>query len=224
MSHLRETPWDKRNFNMNTYELTRADEATLRETDRSKGHFTLKTQPFENPRPFLEHGFYYVDTLIEPVCKKENLTVFEQEGISLSKDYDRDMILEIAQEVFTNGRFHRDFNIPDWQADKRYMNWVGDLMNDGKIIALKYGQGTAGFYGFDDEKVLLLGIREEYRSKGLAKGFTSLACKEQFQSGYSELRTSISAANVASLNLFYALGFRLRSTVDVYHKLNGEVV
>lgn len=224
MNHLRETPWDKRNFNINTYELTSATEEALRETDRLTGHFTLKARPLENSEPFLRHGFYYVDTLIEPVCKKENLTMFEENGVRLSRDYDRKRILDIAEDVFTHGRFHRDFNIPDRMADKRYMNWVNDLLDSGKIMALTYDHDTAGFYGFEEDKVLLLGMREEYRSRGLAKAFTSLACKEQFQSGYDELRTSISAANVASLNLFYALGFRLRNTVDVYHKLNGEVV
>ncbi|WP_010532059.1 GNAT family N-acetyltransferase [Lentibacillus jeotgali] len=224
MTYLRETPWDKRNFNINTYELMSTNEEALRETDENKGHYTLKVGPLENPEPFLRHGFYYVDTLIEPVCKKENLTLFEKEELSLSRTYDRDAILAIAEEAFVHGRFHRDFNIPDSLADKRYMNWVNDLLDAGKIIALKYGDDTAGFYGFDNDKVLLLGIREEYRSRGLAKAYTSLACQDQFQAGYDELKTSISAANVASLNLFYALGFRLRNTIDVYHKLNGEVL
>ncbi|SFB33047.1 L-amino acid N-acyltransferase YncA [Lentibacillus halodurans] len=223
MNHLQETPWDKRNFNINTYELTNTTEEALQETDRHKGHYTIKVTPLENPEPLLRHGFYYVDTLIEPVCRKKDLNLFSEKGISLSNTYDNDEILEIAEEAFMHGRFHRDFNIPDVMADKRYMNWVSDLQENGQIIALQYGNDTAGFYGFTGDKVLLLGIREEYRSRGLAKVFTSLACKEQFQAGYDELRTSISAANVASLNLFYALGFRLRNTVDVYHKLNGEV-
>ncbi|SFE22211.1 Acetyltransferase (GNAT) family protein [Lentibacillus persicus] len=223
MTHLRETPWDKRNFNINTYEVLTTDDEALQETDQNEGHYTLKVRPLENPKPLLDHGFYYVDTLIEPVCKKDNLTRFSAEHASLSKAYDPEEILKIASEVFVHGRFHRDFNIPNSLADKRYMNWVNDLINDEKIIALNYDNDTAGFYGLDGDKVLLLGMREEYRSRGLAKAFTSMACSEQLKSGYDELRTSISAANVASLNLFYALGFRLKNTVDVYHKLNGEV-
>ncbi|WP_237049316.1 GNAT family N-acetyltransferase [Lentibacillus amyloliquefaciens] len=223
MTHLRETPWDKRNFNINTYEMLTTDEEALKETEQHEGHYTIKISPLENTKPLLDHGFYYVDTLIEPVCKKDNLTLFHEDHTSLSTNYNPDEILEIAEEVFTHGRFHRDFNIPDSMADTRYMNWVNDLIESGKIIALNYDNDTAGFYGFESDKVLLLGMREEYRSRGLAKAFTSMACKEQLKSGYDELYTSISAANVASLNLFYALGFRLKNTVDVYHKLNGEV-
>lgn len=223
MKHLRETPWDKRNFNINTYELTDASEEALRETDHYKGHFTIKINPLDNHEPLLRHGFYYVDTLIEPVCKRENLQVFQDHHVRIAKSYDPDEVLNIAEEAFTHGRFHRDFNIPDAMADNRYMNWVGDLQESDGIFALKYDGDTAGFYGFADDKVLLLGIRKDYRSKGLAKTFTSLACEEQFKFGYDALKTSISAANVASLNLFYALGFRLRSSLDVYHKLNVDV-
>ncbi|QKY71686.1 N-acetyltransferase [Lentibacillus sp. CBA3610] len=222
MTHLRETPWDKRNFNINTYEVTSTDEEALRETDQFAGHYTIKVNPLENPKTLLQHGFYYVDTLIEPICKKENLKLFEASDINLSKTYDPEEVLKIAEESM-HGRFHRDFNIPDSMADKRYVNWVNDLHQSGKIIALYYQNDLAGYYGFDQNKVLLLGIHKEYRSRGLTKAFTSLACKEQLASGYDELKTSISAVNVASLNLFNALGFRLKSTVDVYHKLNGEV-
>ncbi|MFD1362109.1 GNAT family N-acetyltransferase [Lentibacillus salinarum] len=224
MKHLRETPWDRRNFNINTYELTSASDEALRETAQYKGHFTIKVNPLDSHEPLLRHGFYYVDTLIKPGCKKDHLQVFPDNHVHITKSYDPDEILIIAEEAFTHGRFHRDFNIPDAMADKRYMNWVGDLQANGGIFALKYNDDTAGFYGFADDKVLLLGLRDEFRSRGLAKAFTSMACWEQFESaGYDELTTSISAANVASLNLFYALGFRLRNTVDVYHKLNVEV-
>lgn len=120
-----------------------------------------------------------------------------------------------------HGRFHRDFNIPTSMADLRYRNWVKDLQEKDLIFALYYRGDLAGFYAYENDKVLLLGIKKAYRNKGLAKAFTSLGCHEQFNLGYNQLKTSISAANLTSLNLFYALGFRLAGCVDVYHKLNG---
>src|SRR5699024_1695672 len=89
------------------------------------------------------------------------------------------------------------------------------------VFSLLYKGETAGFYAFDKNKVLLLGIKKEFQGKGLTKSFASKGCEWQFDLGYDELYTSISPANVASLNLFISLGFRLRKTVDVYHKLNG---
>ncbi|MFG6147777.1 GNAT family N-acetyltransferase [Halobacillus sp. B23F22_1] len=224
LHYLRPTPWDVRNFHIDTFEVMSLEEDALKQTDEREGHYTIKIDPFDNPKPLLEHGFYYVDTLIEPVCRQGNLNMFDQEGTTISTDFDRASILTIAEETFAHGRFHRDFNIPNEQADKRYMNWVSDLIDKKQIYALKCNEEIAGFYGFEKENVLLLGMSKNYRHKGLAKSFTSKACdKHMKESGLSELRTSISAANVASLNLFHTLGFRLESAKDIYHKLNRRL-
>ncbi|MBP1950512.1 GNAT family N-acetyltransferase [Virgibacillus litoralis] len=209
---------------MDTFEVTGTFEEALQETNKYDGHYTLKIGPLESPELLLKYNFYYMDTLIEPLCKKENLHLFDKDATSITKDYNPSEIILIAEESFKHGRFHRDFNIPNSMADTRYMNWVKDLQEKDQIFALMYEDDIAGFFAYEDDKVLLLGIKEEYRSRGLAKAFTSQGCAEQFKLGYNELRTSISAANVASLNLFYSLGFRLINTVDVYHKVTGPGV
>src|SRR5699024_3530269 len=84
---------------------------------------------------------------------------------------------QIAKDTFIHGRFHRDFNVPNSLADIRYMRWVEDLMEEKNLFALLYNGELAGFYGFDEDKVLLLGIKKEFQGMGLAKPFTSLGCK-----------------------------------------------
>lgn len=219
--YLQATPWDKRNFGIDTYEITSMHDVALESTNKIKGHFTIKVPPLENPRPLIQHGFYYMDTLIEPVCKKKDFILFEDSAITVSQDYHTESVFAIAQQVFVHGRFHRDFHIPNHLADLRYMNWVRDLHDRNEIFALYVHNKLAGFFGFSGNHVLLLGTKEEFRHKGLAKTMTSQCCKLLFDRGYEELRTSISAANVASLNLFYSLGFKSKNTIDVYHKLNG---
>ncbi len=220
-SYLNPTPWDKRTFKIDTYQLTDSVDKALEETNNTQGHFTLKIDPLTNPKNIIESGFYYMDSLTEPVCKKEDFQFFENDKIELSQDYQKSEILQIARDTFIHGRFHRDFNVPNALADTRYMRWVEDLMEEKNLYSLLYDGELAGFYGFDEDKVLLLGIKKEFQGRGLAKPFTSMGCKKQFEQGYSSLYTSISAANVASLNLFYSLGFKLKKTLDVYHKLNG---
>lgn len=223
-NYLEETPWDKRNFHIDTYQLTEASEDALKQTNEVEGHFTLKIDPLENTENLKKYGFYYVDTLTEPVCKRENLQIYQQEGIALSRDYIKADILKIAQESFKGGRFHRDFNIPSFMADRRYMNWVNDLIEKDLILALNYHEELAGFYAYEGDKVLLLGIKEQFRSKGLTKPFTSQGCKQQLEKeGTDLLITSISPSNLPSLNLFLSLGFKLKNTIDVYHKLNGSL-
>lgn len=219
--YLKPTPWDKRTFKIDTYELTDSHKEALEESERYQGHFTLKVDPLTNPREMIQHSFYYMDSLLEPVCQKEKFKPIERDGIELSQDYNKKEILQIAEDAFMHGRFHRDFNVPNHLADKRYMRWVEDLMEERNLFSLLYQGELAGFYGFRDDKVLLLGIKKKFQGKGLAKPFTSMGCERQFSNGYSTLYTSISAANVASLNLFATLGFKLKKTLDVYHKLNG---
>src|SRR5699024_4063401 len=125
---LRQTPWDKRTFRIDTYELTASHEEALKESNKYDGHFTFKVDPLENPKNIIEHGFYYMDSLIEPVCSKADFRLAEREGLELTQDYNKKEILKIAEESFIHGRFHRDFYVPNKLADIRYMRWVEDLM------------------------------------------------------------------------------------------------
>ncbi|WP_408006210.1 GNAT family N-acetyltransferase [Pseudalkalibacillus sp. A8] len=219
---LKETPWDKRNFGIDTYELTSSTEEALVQTDRIKGHFTLKVDPLQSSESLLKHGFYYTDTMIEPECSREKLKYFDQEDISISNEGDLEEITNIAEEAFTHGRFHRDFNIPSSLADLRYANWVRDLYEKDLVFFMLFKGEMAAFYAYENDKVLLIGVKKEFRQKGLTKYMVSKACHEQLNlGGYSHLKTSISAANLPSLNLFHSLGFKLTRTIDVYHKLNG---
>lgn len=225
LTYLKPTPWDKRNFYVETYQLSEYSEAALEETRETTGHFTIKVEPFANKERLMDYGFYYVDTLIEPVCRENQLLELNSEYINFSRDYSKEEILEIAEEAFKGGRFHRDFNIPDYMADRRYRNWVNDLIEKDLILALHVEGKTAGFFAYEDDHILLLAISKDFRGKGLARAFTSACVKEQFkQTGYDTLRTSISPSNPASLNVFISLGFRLKGSVDVYHKLNGSLL
>ncbi|MEI3606943.1 N-acetyltransferase [Pseudogracilibacillus sp. SE30717A] len=222
MNGLKPTPWDKRTFHIDTYEVIDINEDTLKLTDELEGHYTLKIDPLTNHQIVHEHGFYYVDSLIEPRCNRENLQLFHRNTVFLTNDYEPEKLLDIAATTFEHGRFHRDFNIPNKLADERYMRWVKDLIDEDCMYALVYDEKEVGFYGFKDDAVLLLSIDPAYQGAKLAKPFTSMAVKKQFQQGYDQLKTSISAANLKSLNLFLQLGFTLHKTVDVYHKLNSE--
>ncbi|WHX26642.1 N-acetyltransferase [Virgibacillus halodenitrificans] len=223
-TYLRPTPWDQRNFHIPTYELTSISEEALHQSNEHEGHFTLKIDPLANTELLNKYGFYYVDTLIEPVCHKSALKFTEKDGVELSYTYNKSEILRITAEAFQGGRFHRDYNIPNFMADKRYVNWVKDLIEENQIMALKYEGSTAGFYAYEGNKILLLGMDASYRGKGLAKPFLSKGASEHFSLiDEDELVTSISPSNLPSLNLFISTGFKLRNTVDVYHKLNGSL-
>ncbi|MGJ9457554.1 GNAT family N-acetyltransferase [Oceanobacillus sp. CF4.6] len=223
-NYLEPTPWDQRNFRVPTYQLREYSVESLQETQDTEGHFTVKVDPFADKENLKKFGFYYVNTLMEPVCNKEQLLVPKESKIRFAREYNNKDILDIAEEAFAGGRFHRDFNIPDDMADKRYRNWVNDLIQKDFILALYFDGRLAGFFAYENDHILLLAMHKKFRGKGLAKDFAGSCVQEQFRiTGYDTLRTSISPSNPASLNVFISLGFRLKGSIDVYHKLNGSL-
>lgn len=223
-TYLEPTPWDRRNFPVETYQLTEYSEAALKETDQVEGHFTVKVGSLEDTKLLHDYGFYYADTLIAPFCNKDRFLSERAEKVSFTESFDKDEILNIAEEAFQGGRYHRDFNIPNNMADQRYRNWVKDLIDQRLILAYKQNEKIVGFFAYKDNQILLLAMHKDYRGKGMATAFAGTCVKEQFErTGHTELKTSISPSNPASLNVFLGLGFRLGPATDVYHKLNGTI-
>ncbi|MFQ3543154.1 GNAT family N-acetyltransferase [Halobacillus rhizosphaerae] len=223
MNYLKETPWDKRTFGIDTFELLEEEETALEQTTDQCGHFTLKTNPLSDKRPLIKHGFYYTDTLLQPVCDKHDLQESDLKGTFISKQGELETVLRIARESFVHGRFHKDINIPNKLADLRYVRWVEDLYEQNRIFFLYYQDETMGFIGCKDEQILLMGVDKKFRSKGLSRPVLIQVCKQLVEDGHDRLTTSISAVNLPSLNLFLSIGFKLRGVEEVYHKLNGSL-
>src|SRR5699024_7634456 len=189
MTYIQETTYNKRNFHINTFEVLSTEETVLQETDIRNGHYTLKVSPFEDTEKINHYGFYYADTLLEPVCKKKNFQPVYNEDITLTKRYPKEVILDIASYAFQGGRFHRDFHIPSSLANHRYSKWVGDLMEKNLIYELQYEVDLASLYGYEGNKVLLQGIKKEFQQSSVGKLLASYGCQTQSDKGYKELVT-----------------------------------
>jgi ribosomal protein S18 acetylase RimI-like enzyme len=219
------TPWDSRVFGINTFEIVYTSDISLKETlekifqENRLGHYTVKINPLNNKKILHEFGFYYCDTLIEPYCSSENLVTYQKPGINISDLVDIEQLSNGVYGTFSHGRFHRDFKLKKHLADMRYDSWLRELHQSKNVFGLMIFDQVAGFWGYSDNKILLHALNEEYRGKGLAKYFWSLACQKLFEKGYSELTSSISASNIAVLNLYSSLGFKFRNPLDIYHLL-----
>lgn len=220
------TPWDSKTFGISTFEIQVSPNKEIFHQvlnqvviSNKPGHYTVKVDPVTSKKLLHEYGFYYCDTLLEPYCKLEELKTYTKTGISLSKSVSLDALIEVCHGAFIHGRFHRDFNLDKVKADIRYDSWLQQLYGTNNVFGLMYNENLAGFWGFSQNKIILHALDKKYRGKGMAKYFWSLACQELFQQGYSEITSSISAANVAVLNLYCSLGFKFKNPLDVYHLL-----
>ncbi len=217
---IRPVPWDSEVFGIDCFEITHVDAYSLARACKRPGHYTVKIDPLTDKGMLHRHGFYYVDTLIEPVCDDpDRLTHYRHPDCSISTDVAVDMLEPMCRASFLHGRFHRDFNVPSKAADQRYVRWLNQLQREGEIFALLYRRQTAGFIACRQGSLLLHAIRDEFRGKGLAKYFWSAVCEQLFRQGNAPVSSSISAANLPVLNLYSRLGFRFKSAVDVYHGL-----
>lgn len=216
---IKDTPWDAATFGIYTAELIEYSEAALRTATARPGHYTLKIDPLSNSRLLHEHGFYYCDTLIEPWCGKANLLSLSHPEATITREAKLPELLAICHGSFEHGRFHRDFNLPRAGADLRYDNWLRQLYERQSVYGLLWNNELVGFIACSENSLVLHALSKSHRGRGLAKYWWGSVCTELFAAGHTEIRSSVSAANVAVINLYASLGFRFRNPLDVYHCL-----
>lgn len=219
MSTTKETPWDAAAFGMHTAEIIEYSPASLQRAAQSAGHYTIKVDPLADKRLLHEYGFYYCDTLIEPYCTAQKLRRAAHPQATVSAKTDLEMLLAISHGAFAHGRFHRDFNLDKAHADLRYDNWLRQLHQKNTVYGLYWHNELAGFIAHDANNLVLHAVAETQRGQGRAKYWWSAVSERLLAAGHEEVKSSISATNLAALNLYAALGFSFRQPLDVYHRL-----
>lgn len=215
---FKETPWDSNVFGIYTAEVTEYSEVALGCCNQKPGLYTLKLDPLQNKRLAQEYGFYYCDTLLVPECAPADLLQSTHEDISISLDFNRAEVMAICNGAFEHGRFHRDPHIAKHLADARYNQWLEDLFNRGQVYALLYKKEIAGFIATKGHELQLHAVSKKFRGLGLAKYWWSAVCIKLFSQEHALISSSVSASNLAVMNLYISLGFRFSKAVDVYHK------
>lgn len=216
---IKATPWDTAAFGIPTWEVLEYSTAALQQAAQTAGHQTLKVDPLVDKRLLHEHGFYYCDTLIEPYCNAARLRAVQHPDVTISKEIDAEQVLAICHGAFAYGRFHRDFNLHQAIADQRYGNWLKQLLEARQVYGLYWQDTLAGFIGYRGNSLVLHALEEKYRGKGLSKYWWGAVCGELLVMGHDEVRSSISAANLAVLNLYASMGFSFGNPQDIYHRL-----
>ena len=216
---LSATPWDRNIYGFDTWEVLNPVDEVLSVLDAHPGHYTVKVAPVSSKDLLHQYGFYYCDTLIEPFVDYDRFVKFDHEQVGLDLEPDKSTVQEICHGAFSHGRFHRDFNLEPSLADRRYDQWTCQLCDEKNVFGLTYSGELAAFFGFRENKIVLHAVAECFKGKGLAKYFWSRACCELFNRGCAELSSSVSASNLAIVNLYTSLGFRFRNPVDIYHRL-----
>lgn len=212
-------PWDTAALGVRAYEIAEPNPEALEMAVQLPGHYTVRVDPLASKQCLHDYGFYYCDTLVEPYCTKGRFIPFDDMDISMSQSSTLGPLLGICRGAFSHGRFHRDFNLPQVQADHRYDKWLAQLHAAGKTNGLLYRGELVGFIAVDGNRLVLHALADSLRGRGLAKYLWTPVCRKLFGVGYSEVTSSVSASNLAVVNLYARLGFSFRNPVDIYHRL-----
>jgi len=215
---IERVPWDSAALGCDAWELASAVPEVLAQA-RAPGHYTVRVDPRADKRALHVNGFYYCDTLVEPFCSAREFKPQPHPVAGISRDTALEPLLAICRGAFQHGRFHRDFNVERARADLRYENWLRALHAAGKVYGLTWENEIAGFIAHEGGKLVLHALGEKHRGRGLARHLWSAVCVDLARQGEGELTSSISATNLAALNLYVSLGFRFRNAVDVYHRV-----
>ena len=216
---IKPTPWDTRALEVPTWELEVYSEAALQLALATPGHHTAKVAPLADKHLLHDYGFYYCDTLLETSCRAARLRPAIHADASVSRTIDAEQAVAICHGAFVHGRFHRDFNLAPVCADARYDNWLRQLLAADTVYGLYWQGALAGFIGHTGHRLVLHAVDPAFRGRGLAKYWWSLAVQSLMALGHQQVTSSISASNVAVMNLYASLGFSFSHPQDVYHRL-----
>lgn len=225
-TYLSPAPWDVASLGMPAWELREYSTSALELADTVMGHQTIKVDPLADKRALHERGFYYTDTLLETVGTRERLRGIEHAGgevaaahAAVSRDYDIAQAVAICHGAFAHGRFHRDFQVDPASADLRYDNWLRQLAASGQVYGLFANDELAGFIAYSGNALQLHAVAPAWRGRGLAKYWWRDVIVELFDAGHATVTSSISAANMAVVNLYARQGFSFQHPQDVYHRI-----
>lgn len=135
----------------------------------------------------------------------------------------------IAGAAFVTGRFVLDWRLDSERSNCRYQHWVRNSFRGDrhKVLKATLDRKLIGFFIVEERSSVdvywhLTAIAPEWQGKGLGRMLWAQMAARHFKDGFGRIETTISAHNVAILNLYAALGFRFGSPQVTLHWVSGQ--
>lgn len=188
------------------------------------------TQQVETVAALTALGFRVVDVNITLSCAPQMITnPVNHAGLVVREAtaHDGDAILDIAASCFRYSRFHLDPAIPSERANAIKRAWVRSYLERQRgeqLLAAFAGERPFGFLAVLDTKVKgksarvidLIGVDETRQRCGVGKALVGAFLVDCTKRGALAV-VGTQAANLPSLRLYEAMGFRVCETTYVLH-------
>ena len=176
-------------------------------------------------------GFRFIELVYHP--RFDTVASFDgvDEGIHVSAASEADLpVLEgIARSAFSTGRYELDHRLPATAGRERYASWVRSSLADSTQRVLKAEENGAivGFFIVETRpdrgcRWHLTAIANEHQGRGVGKRVWRAMLGLHRAEGITVVDTVVSAHNLAVLNLYAGLGFRLREAEMTFHWLRDR--
>jgi RimJ/RimL family protein N-acetyltransferase len=176
---------------------------------------------------FLEsRGFRFIEMVLHPTIEKlQSLHIHPDDLIIVpALESDLPAMRDIAERAFGHERYHIDPRLDTGLGDMRYGRWVTNSFNHPKQRLLKVMKGdhiVALFIVEFRENQLgywhLTAIAPEWQGQGYGQRVWRAMLRHHQAEGRDGVMTTISARNVAVLNLYAKLDFRFLPPEMTFH-------
>ncbi len=172
------------------------------------------------------NGFRFIEMVLHPqITKTQNQTIPDQGLIvSLAAIEDLPRIRAIAEVAFKNERFHVDPLIDPALGNKRYGQWVSNVFNNPAQMLIKIEDATDLIAFFIYEKLPggvvywhLTAVSPKLQGKGYGYKVWQQMIRYHYLNGAESISTTISARNIAVLNLYSKLCFQFPPPQMTFH-------
>jgi len=169
-------------------------------------------------------GFHVVDTNV--TLEREAAPPFAATGRNacrFARPEDCAAVRALAGRAFSHSRLHLDSAVPREAADRSRAEWAANYFAGARGDHMVVADGDGACRGFlqllgPAAGVLtidLIGVDPSARRRGIARDMIAFAAAGL--PGIARLRVGTQVANVPSLRLYEALGFRVAETSYVLH-------
>lgn len=176
---------------------------------------------------FLESkGFRFIEMVLHPKIEKLQSLDFLPDNLIAIPALANDLpaLREIAEHAFSHERYHIDPRLDPRLGDARYGQWVVNtlshprqrllkVMEDDRIAALFIVESK------ENQSVYwhLTAIAPQWQGRGYGWRVWRMMLRHHQAEGQDGVMTTISARNVAVLNLYVKLGFRFLQPEMTFH-------
>jgi ribosomal protein S18 acetylase RimI-like enzyme len=167
-------------------------------------------------------GFRVIECLVTLQCELPHRIAKMPERVRLATRTDADAVAAIASSSFRHDRFHADPKVSDEAADRLKGAWARNAVN-GRADAVFVTEDTGTLTGFnaclvrgDTAVIDLIGVANGAQRRGFGRDLVA-ASLAHYAGKAQRMIVGTQSANQASLALYEAAGFRVKSAAFTLH-------